>query len=372
MVGAGAAAWVASAPKRHRVTEQLTAARVHPARLEANRLGATVVVLLIPYLIGQAVAFAATARTFPPGVHLWLGYALRGIFVVLLSITLGWACGKLLGSVFAALTAAMGFLFLITLLDMSGFVVVSGPPERTVDPGPLALLLASVLVLLLVMLWLPASHALRRRRTLLLVPAAIPLAVVLTVTSAVTDREQPGDNVICVEGSTALCIWPEHEKYLPPLRDVSARVDLLPESFVRPPLINEVGIKKTWFLWPDGQWRLGYETGPPIFTILEGSPWSYAGAIGTAITSSTFDFDACDWTDLSSSDRERFWVIGSWLEAYLVGQGSPDYHTNAPAEMQQAWSRGREIAGGDPLSDQFQWADEEVNDLHGRYCEPRR
>jgi hypothetical protein len=117
VVGAGAAAWAAGAPARHRLEEQLTAARVHPARIEAYRLGATLIVLLIPYMVGQAVAFAVTARTFPPGVHLWLGYLLLGVFVTLLAVVLGWACGKLLGPVFAALTAALGFLFLSALLD---------------------------------------------------------------------------------------------------------------------------------------------------------------------------------------------------------------------------------------------------------------
>ncbi|MFV2022927.1 hypothetical protein [Micromonospora sp. LOL_023] len=323
VVGAGAAAWTASAPTLHRVTEQLAAAYIHPARLEANRLGATILVLLIPYLIGQVVAFVVTAQTFPPGVHLWLGYALLGIFVILTSVALGWTCGKLLGPVFAALTAAMGFLFLTALLDRFGFVVVSGRPEVAVDPGPLALRLASVMVLLLAMLWLPTSHALRRQRTLLLVPAVLPLIVVLVATSTVTDREQPGDNVVCVVGSTTLCIWPEHEKHLPRLRDLSARIDLLPQNFVRPPRINEVGIEKSWFRGPDGKWHLGYETGPPIFNIIEGSPWSYSGDIGTAISAATFgiqDFDTCDWTGLSSSDEKRLLAVDAWLEAYLVRQ----------------------------------------------------
>lgn len=372
VVGAGAAAWAASAPKRHRILEQLTASRFHPARLEANRLGATVVVLLVPYLVGQAVAFAVTARTFPPGVHLWLGYALLGVFVILASTALGWACGKLLGSMFAALTAAMGFLFLTAFLDRFGFVVISGRPEMTVDPGALALRLASVTVLLLMLLCLPASHALRRRRTLLLVPAVLPLVVALVATDAVIDRKQPGEDVVCVEGTTTLCIWPEHEKYLPQLREVSARIDLLPGSFVRPPRINQAGIQKAWIRLPDGQWHLSYNGAPPIFYIFEGSSWSFSGDIGTAIISSTFKFDSCDWNDLSPPDRRQFEALGAWLEAYLAGESSPDYQTNAPADTQEAWSDGREIANGDSLSDQFRWADEEVKYIHGRYCQPGR
>ncbi|HEY0697214.1 MAG TPA: hypothetical protein VGD43_05335, partial [Micromonospora sp.] len=144
VVGAGAAAWAAGAPARHGLEEQLGPARVHPAVAEAHRLTATLIVLLIPYLLGQAVAFAVTARTFPPGVHLWLGYALLGLFVILLAVALGWACGKLLGPIFAAFTAALGFLFLAALLDRVGFVVISGRPEVAVHPMPLTLRLGSV------------------------------------------------------------------------------------------------------------------------------------------------------------------------------------------------------------------------------------
>lgn len=377
IVGAGAAAWSAGAPQRHGLEEQLRAARVQPMVSEAHRLHATVIILLIPYLIGQTVAFAVTARTFPPGVHLWLGYLLLGLFAILLSVALGWACGHLFGPVFAALVAALGFLFLTALLDRVGFVVVSGRPEVAVDPMPLALRLGSVVALLLVLLWLSAAgvSGQARRRAWVLVPAILPLVVVMFSTNAVADRKQPGNKVTCVRGSTVLCIWPEQEKYLPQLRALSARIDLLPDAFVRPPRINEVGLLKTRYIGPDGKEYLGYEGGPPIFQILEGSPWSYAGDIGTAVTASTFgfqDFQACDWQKITSSDEPRLWAVGAWLEAFLAGEDSPDYHTNAPTQMQQAWAKGRAIAGNRSRVDQLRWAEGEVNDLRGRYCQSGR
>ncbi|MFC4149037.1 hypothetical protein ACFO0M_22515 [Micromonospora mangrovi] len=377
IVGAGAAAWSAGEQQRHGLAEQLRAARVHPMVSEAHRLGATVIVLLIPYLVGQAVAFAVTARTFPPGVHLWLGYALLGLFAILLSVALGWACGHLFGPVFAALAAALGFLLLTAALNRVGFVVISGRPEVAVDPLPLALRLGSVVALLLVLLWLAAAGASgpAGRRTWALVPAVLPLVAVMLTTSVVADRAQPGDKVACVRGSTTLCIWPEHEKYLPQLRALDARIDQLPRAFVRPPRINEVGLQKTRYVGPDGKEYLGYEEGPPIFYILEGSPWSYAGDIGNAITEATFGFRdtrACDWQKITSSDEPRIWALGAWLEAFLAGGGSPDYHTNAPAPMQQAWAEGRAMAGDTSPADQFRWAEGEVNDIRGRYCHSRR
>ncbi|MBY8874177.1 hypothetical protein K7640_20320 [Micromonospora sp. PLK6-60] len=376
IVGAGAAAWSAGASQRHGLTEQVRAARVPPMVSEAHRLGATVIVLLIPYLIGQATAFAVTARTFPPGVHLWLGYLLLGLFTILTSVALGWACGQLFGPVFAPLAATLGFLFLTTLLDRDGSVVISGRPEVAVDPLPLALRLGSIVALILVLLWLPAAAASGpvRRRTWLLVPVALPLVVVMLGTDVVADRKPPGTRVTCVQGSATLCIWPEHEKYLPQLRALNARIDLLPDAFVRPSRINEVGLQKTRYIGPDGKEYLGYEEGPPIFYILEGSPWSYAGDIGTSISASTFGYqdEGCDWQRITSSDEPRLWALDAWLEVFLAGGGSPNSHTNAPAQMQQAWAEGRAVAGNPSRAAQFRWAEGEVNELRGRYCPTRR
>ncbi|WP_223884543.1 hypothetical protein [Micromonospora craniellae] len=376
VVGAGAAAWAASAPVRHRLEEQLGAARVHPARVEAHRLAATLVVLLIPYLIGQAVAFTATARTFPPGVHLWLGYFVLGLFGILLSVAIGWACGRLLGPVFSAFTAALGFLFLTVLLDRVEFVVVSGRPAVAVDPLPMALRLGLVVALLLVMLWLPGAAVPRQRRwrATALLPVALFLLVVMGTTSVVTDRQPPGDRALCLDGTTRLCIWPESEKYLPRLQEINERIDELPATFTRPPLINEFGLHPVRYIGPDGGKYIDADAGPPTFNILEGSPWSYAGSIGTAIVSETFgyqDFQSCDWTNLTGPDSARLSTVDKWLEAYLVGGVSPDYHTNAPEEMQQAWAKGRAVAADRSRDDQFRWAEGEVRELRGRYCQPR-
>ncbi|GGM32401.1 hypothetical protein GCM10012279_59190 [Micromonospora yangpuensis] len=373
MVGAGAAAWAASAPGRHGVEEQLGAAKVHPSQVEAHRLTATLLVLLIPYLVGQAIAFAVTARTFPPGVHLWLGYVVVGLFVILLSVAIGWTCGRLLGPVFSALTAALGFLFLTVLLDRVGFVVVSGRPDVAVDPVPVALRLAVVIVLLLALVWAAgtgAGRSAKKRRAAALIPAALLLLLVMATTNVITDRRPPGDRAACLDGSTRLCAWPEHEKYLPQLREVSARVDALPEVFTRPPLINEVGFTKEF--GPDGVQYLG-DSGPPSFNILEGSPWSYAADIGKAITSSTFgfmDLQNCDWMSITQTDQARLAAVDKWLESYLVGGGTPDYLTNAPEELQRAWAKGRAVAAANTRNEQFRWVEGEVTELSGRYCQP--
>ncbi|HEX6968351.1 MAG TPA: hypothetical protein VF174_06010 [Micromonosporaceae bacterium] len=377
VLAAGVAAWAAGAQTRHRLHEQLAVARVHPAISEAYRLGATLILLLIPYVIGQVVAFAVTARTFPPGLGLFWGYALLGLFVMVMATAFGWLCGRLLGTLFAALAASMGFLFLLTLLGRVGFVVLSGRPNTMVDPVGLVLRLGSVMLLLVALLWLPSPGRARpaRRAIVLQVAAILPLAMVVVTTSPVVDRTPPGDDVTCVNGRMTLCIWPEHEKYLPKLRSLNARIGLLPASFVPPPRMNEIGIERTWHLGPDGVIHLDGDAGAPIFHILEGSPWSYAGDVSNAILASTFGFtdtQYCSWDTLTSADQERLSVLGAWLEAYLVGRSTPDYETNAPMEMQAAWARGRAIAGEQSLPEQFRWADREVGDLRGRYCKPVR
>ena len=341
VVGAGAAAWAASAPARHGVDEQLRAARVHPAHVEAHRVAATLVVLMIPYLIGQVAAFVVTARTAPPGVHLWLGYVALGLFVIMLATAIGWACGRLLGPVFSAFTAALGFLFLTVLLDRVGFVVVSGRPDVVVDPLPMALRLLLAVALLLAMLWLggTAVPQQRRWRVAASLPIALSLLAVMGTTTAVTDRKPPGDKALCVDGSTRLCISPEHEKYLPQMREINARIDQLPDAFTRPQLINEVGFHNAF--GPDGRDHVGDEAGPPYFHILEGSPWSYAGDIGKAITSKTFgfqDFQSCDWLEITESDQARLAAVDKWLETiWLVGTAP----TTAPTPQKSCSRPGR-------------------------------
>lgn len=369
-VGAGAAAWAAGAPRRHRIGEQSAAARVHPAVAEAHRLGATILVLLVPYLVGYAVGFALTARTFPPGVELWAGYFTLGLFAILLAACWGWILGRLLGSVFAALTAVLSWFLLASAISYpTGLTVVTGPPELRVDPVAMAWRLATVVALLATLLWLPAVGRFRQTapRLLISAPAAVAVAVALSVTTPLVSRV-PADDVMCIDGNRAqLCIWPEHEKYLPSLKALSARIDQLPSGFTVPPKINEYGVEQTEYI-KDGV-HYPIEGTSPTFYIIEGSPWSYAGAIADAIGNATWD--GCNWDDPSLPDASgRLRALRAWLEAYLVGGGSPDYTTNAPPEIQDVWAAGRKIANERPLAEQLSLAKDEVESIRDRYCQP--
>lgn len=371
-VGAGAAAWAATAQSRHRLSEQLRVARTHPVVSEAYRLGATVVVLLLPYLVGSAVGFALTARTFPPGVDLWVGYTALGVVAVLLAAGWGWFLGRMLGSVFGGLAAIVSWFLLVSLslrYDL-GLTVVSGPPELMVDPAAVTLRLTAVLALLTALLWLPAPDQLRDHVPRLSIPASagVVLGMVFYLTTPIVERI-PADEVTCVDGDrTQLCVWPEQEKYLSLLEDVSARVDGLPEVFVVPPRMNEYGIERTETIDEQG---VGYPVpgSLPYFYIIQGSPWSYAGIIADEILGATFD--ECTWPDeLSQTDSTQLDAVDGWIEAYLAGGGSPDYKSNMPARMQEARADGRQIANELILTDQLRWAESTAKELRDRYCHP--
>lgn len=371
VVGAGAAAWSATATDRHSTGEQLNAARVHPATMEGYRLGATIVILLIPYLVGQAAGFVLTARTFPPGLHLWLGYVVLGVFITLLSIAVGWTMGKIFGSVFAALVAALGFPLLVGFLDrQGGFIVVSGRSPMTVDVMALTIRFGAVSALLLALLWIPGSGRPRGRHLPLPIAAALVLAVALSSTAPVVPREPAGDRARCVAGPTLLCVWPESEKYVPQLDAVNSRIAELPDAFVLPPRVNEWGIDTGLQYGNYTDERLENPDAAPYFHILEGSPWSYVSDIGRAITDATFEFQnyqGCRWASTSVADTDRLQVVDAWLESYLVGATAPDFRTDASAETQSNWAEGRAMLDL-PRAEQFSWAEGEVDELRGRYC----
>lgn len=377
---AGAAAWAAAAPSRHHLREQLAVTRVHPAVPEAYRLGATLLILLTPYLVGQAVAFAVTARTFPPGWQLWLGYFTLGLVAMLLAVGLGWTFGRLLGSRFAALFALLSWLAITGVAaPILGSTVVAGggPPELMVDPTAVVVRLTLVVVLLATLPTLPPIDQLRERLRSTLVPAtaAVALAVSMLAAGVIVDRPPPGEDAICVEGRTVLCIWPEHQKYLPMIQDVGARVDALPDEFVTPPLVNQSGLERVRRTdrWGNIEFLLDEEEHAPYFYLQEGSPWSVAGGVAKAITRLTWSGDNCDVfanrENLTEDDWQRIRAFDAWLEAYLAGSHTPDYSTNAPLQAQQDWAVGHEVARTLPTADQLEWAAQEIVEIRGAHCQ---
>ena len=221
--------------------------------------------------------------------------------------------------------------------------------------------LGLVVALLAALLWIPVSGNIPGRAAL--APALVFLALIVTMaaTTVTMYRTPPGENVTCANGRTSLCVWPEHEKYLPMLGAVNARVDTLPAALRLPPRIVEFGIDRNWHMenGPHGPIMHEDRIGEPSFSILEGSIWSSAGSISTGIMSATFEFTnmKCRWASRTDADNARLLALGAWRESYLVGGGNPDYHTNAPQEMQDAWTIGRGMARKASRAEQFSWVD---------------
>ncbi|MDG4838457.1 hypothetical protein O7631_18230 [Micromonospora sp. WMMD967] len=352
------------------MTEQLKATSIRTIIGEGQRLISVVIVLTVPYLLGQIVGFALTARTFPPGLSLWFMYATFGLFTTMLSITLGWTLGRIFGSIFAALVAALSWLLLVGLLSNWGdFVVISGRPEVILDSKALILRLALVVALLVALATIPSTVEPSMRT--LLVPGSVALVLAATMfgTSVVTQRTVP-EKVSCTSGQMALCIWPEHEKYLSQLAEVQRRAEVLPAAFSPPTRVNEYGLDPIQIYRSGGRTRIFEDPeAPPSFSVIEGSRWSYSGGIARAIlTNSYARYGICDWAAMPEADKARSAAVDAWLETYLAGGGTPDYRTNAPPELHNSWNLGRQVANDNPLSEQFRWAEKEVVYLSRLYC----
>jgi hypothetical protein len=353
--------------------EQLKAASIHTAAYEGYRLASTTLVLAAPYVVGQAVAFFLTALTFPPGFALWLEYAAFGLFTTLLSISMGWAIGRMLKSGFSALVAALGWLLLVGFLSSWGdFVIVSGSPEFAVSSIALTLRLALVAAFFITLATVPSTTAATMRRVLAPTAAALMLAVVSLGTGIVVQR-QPPETLSCTSGRIALCIWPEHMKYLPQLTEVSSLAEALPPTFIAPKRINQYGIDPIRISRNGGtSVIIENPNAEPSFTIIEGSRWSYSGGVARAILASTYEsYGSCNWAAISDADKARSAAVDAWLETYLAGGGAPDYRTNASPSLSESWAVGRRMANGASKIEQFHWAEAEVAFLAGQYCKSK-
>ncbi|WP_432900551.1 hypothetical protein ACQP1S_27435 [Micromonospora matsumotoense] len=338
----------------------------------ASRIIWTAAIFSLPHLLGQLIGFLLTSRSSPPGLHLFWGYLALGQVVILLSVSIGWLCGAVLSRISSIIVSGGGWVLLIAASDAGPInVVMRGRPEMAVDSFALAIRAMAVSALLASLAWTTSKNTACQRLPRL-VPTSVATILVVASFSYGADvvklRIPPEASALCISGRVRICVWPEQEKYLVDLAHTSARIDALPDVFEKPYEINSTGLKGT-----DNQasQRSGRESEPsPTFEIIGGSIWSYAGAFAAAIERETFRFtdELCQWRNLSPADDRRLLVLDAWLEAYLAGNGQPDYRTNAPPSIQGAFLEGRAIANGRTASDQFKWAEKEVIEMRQRYC----
>ena len=238
---AGAAAWI-SGSDTVLLGEQTAASAVPAARIEASRWGATTVLLLTPYFVGVATAFALTARTFPEGFHLWLGYVLMGANVMLFSVMWGWAIGRFFSRTYAALAAALSwFVFEAFPGEVADLGVPNGPAWKQPDVDALVLRLAFLAVFVAAVIWAPRQPTRQRARVMSgAVPALCGVAVVVATmgTAGVSDRVAPREP-LCVANRIQICLWPEDENYVPMVAAMGGNASALPTVWQLPERLDE-------------------------------------------------------------------------------------------------------------------------------------
>jgi hypothetical protein len=363
VVAAGAAAWASGSTSRHALEEQMAAAALAPPVTEAYRLGATTILLLVPYLAGQAVAFALTARTFPPGVHLWLGYVLMGLVVMLMATAWGWAVGRYLSPAYGALVAVLSWLMFEGLVGLrADLTVMSGPTWMQPAPGALAVRLLAVAVFGAALVW-----ASRRgwdgdaRRAALPAVAGIAAVAATLGTTVVSDRDVPRDP-LCVDGRIEMCLWPEDEKYVAMVRALDVRVTELPEGFRLPPRLNQYGLERSSF--PFGGEVVTQLEGD--FDISEGHRSALALGLSNEILEETLR--PCDLAAIDRAEDPAPEVLRRWVELFLNAGDPLGYRAaGVPDDIAAAWKTAADVARL-PGPEQRAWADRELSRMHTTYC----
>jgi hypothetical protein len=359
---AAAAAWLASAPRRHGQEEQLAVAARSPSVRDGLSLAAVLFVMLVPYAAGQAVAAVMTVGNQPPGVWLWLGYATMGAVTIALGASWGWLVGKISSGIYGALTAGLSWLLFETFVgDTTALGVVSGPVWQQPDLGSLATRAAAAMLLgvAAVTLRRPSPGRLPVRPSLALPSLALVFAAYAVMgTSGVSDRVAPAER-LCVDGRIEVCLWPEHAKYLPMVQEISARAGRLPPPIQLPAHVNEYGLVQTT-----------YSFGGRTFTrkegidISEGNRWAFASGLSEAIVAETFN----DCERQAFADR-RPESVRRWMELTLAGGSTPDYRVSGvPQEILESWDRAKEIFDGRSPTEQASWAAETTRAVRAEHC----
>jgi hypothetical protein len=370
LLGAGVSAWAAARIDVQGLREQSDTAVVHPTLVEGHRFAGNLSWLLAAYAVVVAVSYGVTAaRSFPPGVWFFVGYVALGVILIVLSAAWGWMAGRLLSPVVAGLCSALSwFIFVSTVGQTADAAPVSGPPWLDLQVPVLVVRLAAVLAFALVVCAVPAGAAVSRERRVRGLGAAVAGLVIVTLThlgTAVLAPRAPVASPTCVRGEIEYCLWPEHEKYVPLVKDVDAEVADLPLTLELPDRIVDYSLSgAVQGVFGDAE-LLSSSGFPPEFDVSEGSRWALARGVAAAITGSVFS--GCD--PRAPFDPElRSDQLQAWLEWRLAGGGVPDYTTDAPADLQRAWAAGHRAAAGLDEAQQSAWAADLITVTTERYC----
>lgn len=363
-VAAAAAAWVASVSERAGLDEQLSAAAKSGARIDGVGLGAVICTALVPYLIGNAVGFVRTARTFPPGPEWWLRYLVLGGATLVLAVALGWLFGRLFPPIYSAVVAVV-----LTLAWMmyssagSGILVTSGEPWEGPTRRGLAVrcaLAVGLVILLACVSWKRREDGQHRRYVAAGVVAVFAVALFSVQRSdAIALREIPAEPT-CVGDAVTVCLWPEDERLIPMVESFESRLRDLPRALVLPDRVYQYGLLRSVTEF-DGHTYVE----PTGFDVSETNPWSYASGmsaeIGRRITEVCRPTDDAGWLAV-----ER---VTKWTEFRLMDSTEPDYSVSgASPDLTEAWNDAVVVASTYTEADQLAWVDEQLSAALGPDC----
>lgn len=363
--GAGFAAWMAATIDVRGLREQTAAASVPAWAIDGLRLGATLTWVLVPYLAVSATCAVATAATVHgSGVGEFVNYVVLGLISVVFGTTFGWFVGRLLTPRLATIVAALGWFIAASILGAYGSASeVSGPPWYEMNSGVLMIRLAAVLLLVAVMTLIPARDGSFVRRVGLAV-TVFGLVVATHVATDARSYREPVANPLCVSGRIEYCLWPEDAKYASLIKEVDSRIGELPVELPLPDRMVEYALSGSFVIRDDIIIQLPGDFDPE-FDISEGNRWALAHAVSTAIVDTVFI--ACLPQELSDPDLRRE-QLRAWLEWRLVGGGEPDYRTDAPDDLQNAWTLGRKVAASASPEEQATWVQRMIRETNDQYC----
>lgn len=367
---AGAAAWLATRVEVRGLHEQASSAAIKPFVIELTRFAAALLWLVAPYLAVATIGFVATAVTvFPPGVGGYFQYVLLGLVMIVFGVAWGWLLGRLLTPVMAAVSAALSWFIVAAFFGSAArATLMSGPPWIEVRLSAVGVRFAAVLLFAVAVCALPLRTDWRglfgRRVAVALV--ALACAVTAQVTTKVVDHRAPVAKPLCVHGAMEYCLWPEHAKYVPMVRALDRRVAALPVQLALPDRVVDYALSGST-TWTDGDVEVELPGSfSPEFDISAGSRWALARGVASAILSRVFT----ECKPGAEPDPEHRWdQLYAWLEWRLAGGGSPDYGTNAPAGLQEAWSVGRQVADRQSDADQATWVSRLIAEEKKRSCD---
>lgn len=364
---AGAAAWTAARLNRLRLRGLAEAAFVRPAAAEGQLWLAALLWLVVPTVLVAAIAFATTARNgSPPGLPAFGGYFLLAMVLVTLAAVWGWLIGRVLDPAVAALVAALSWFLAVSVGGQTTDATpVSGPPWLALQSDAL-LLRGAATALAVVAVCLVRRRGSRQtdpgRNVMILLAVAVMVGAAHLAVPVLAPRP-PVAAPTCLDGQIRYCVWPEHEKYLPLLREVDQEVAALPLPLPLPATVVDYALSGS-FVMMDGIYTELPGDFPPEFDISEGSRSALATGIATAITSEALP--ACPGS-LDDPER-RSDQLQAWLEIRLAGGGTPDDSTNVPPGTEQAWSEARRVAADPDEQAQAGWAAELIRSRQSEVC----